>query len=150
VSPRILEFMRAAAGEGVDTGGETLPGADSDDADRFASRYGPKKTSPMAFALNPHELPQMPGGWGQLWIGGDASGSGAQMGDVVAAIDYDAETWHAEHMNLYAGALGRACGNSTHEDMRAEEFIIFVKEGHLWTNRIASRTRRGATRTWCR
>ena len=50
VSPRVLEFMCAAAGEGGETGEETLPGADSDDTDRFASRYGPKKARAGEFA----------------------------------------------------------------------------------------------------
>ena len=62
-------------------------------------------TSPMAFALSPQEILRMPGGWDHLWVGGDASGSEARMGDVVAAIDYDAQTWQAEHMDVYAGAL---------------------------------------------
>jgi hypothetical protein len=107
-------------------------------------------TSPMAFALSPKEILRMPGGWDHLWIGGDASGSEARMGDVVAATDYDAQTWHAEHMNLYTGALGRVCGMDGHENegMTAEELIIFVKElaalaalvvqhGPRWTNKIA-------------
>ena len=41
-------------------------------------------TSPVAFALSPHEILRMPGGWDHPWVGGDASGSEARMGDVVA------------------------------------------------------------------
>ena len=65
----------------------------------------------------------------------------------MAAIDYDAGTWRAEHMNVFAQALGRVAGNGRESEMTAEEFIILVKEmaaraaltvehGHRWTNRI--------------
>jgi len=104
-------------------------------------------TSPMAFALSPAELLHLPGGPQSILIGGDASGSEAHKGDVLAAIDHEAGTWHAEHMDVFAGALGRVCGDEAPEGMTAVDFIIFIKEltalaclvvqhGHRWTNKI--------------
>ena len=46
------------------------------------------------------EILRMPGGWGHLWAGGDASGREARMEGAVAAIDYGAQTRHAEHMGV--------------------------------------------------
>ena len=89
-------------------------------------RWGMTFTSPMAFALSPNELMNLPGG--QISIGGDARGSEAQKGDVVAAIDHDAGTWHGEHMNVLAGPLWRVCGMEETDEMTAEDFIIFFKE----------------------
>jgi len=81
--------------------------------------------SPLAFALSPGEIMGLPGGWPHVWLGGDASGSDG--GDVLAGIDVEAGTWHAEHMGVFAGALGAVCGEEF-GGMTAEEFIIFVKE----------------------
>jgi hypothetical protein len=42
----------------------------------------------------------LPGRWLELWVVGGASGGDG--GSDIAALDYDAGTWHAELMALYA------------------------------------------------
>ena len=108
--------------------------------DRSSSSF----VSPLAFALSPGEIMGLPGGWPHVWLGGDASGSDG--GDVLAGIDVEAGTWHAEHMGVFAGALGAVCGEEF-GGLTAEEFISFVKElmalaalvvqhGDRWTNKV--------------
>ena len=101
-------------------------------------------TSPMGFAPYPFELLKVPGGRDHTWIGGDVSGSDG--GGIVATTNHEVRAWHAEHMGVFAGALGRVCGSEETNDMTAADFPIFVEKlmalaalvvqhGHRWTNR---------------
>ena len=101
----------------------------------------------MLFALRPQELLRMSGGVDHIYINGDASGSETLGGSIVAAVDLDALTWHAEHMDTYAGSTGWVCGATGTDGLTAKDFIDYVKElvalaalvmqhGHRWTNKI--------------
>ena len=46
----------------------------------------------------------------------------------MAAIDYGAQTWHAEHLNVYAGALASGAV-SQHSGRGARTGITRIAEG---------------------
>ena len=76
-------------------------------------------------------------------MGGDASESDG--GDVLAGIDVEAGTWHAELMGVVAGALGAVCGDEF-GGLTAEEFIVAAKElmtlATRWTSMMVCAVRK--------